>query len=227
MADQEKKEQTQSEEQKFKIKVQGQEKEVPLNELLELAQKGDDYTAKTQALSEEKKKMAEETQKKAEELAYEYLEQVRQEEANKPKPIDESLDPQEQRIQKLEKAISEMKEGSERQSIAQYELEYETKLKDCKSKYPEMNEKVILATLSANPELDMEELAKESHEAKGKERDQIIKDYLEGKKKQPKTEGGGPSSAPIGPQKELKGKDLSTGVVKRAATEAIRQELEE
>jgi len=40
---------------KFKIKVQGQEKEVSLDELKELAQKGDDYTIKTQQLAEKEK----------------------------------------------------------------------------------------------------------------------------------------------------------------------------
>jgi len=215
------------EEQKFKIKVQGQEKEVPLNELLELAQKGDDYTKKTQELSAKEAKMAEDTQKKAEELAFDYLEQVKQEEANKPKPIDENLDPQEQRIQKLERELETVKQGSEKQVVAQYELEYETKLRDCKSKYPEMNEKVVLATLSANPELNMESLSKESHEGRISEKDNWIKEYLEKKKKQPRTENGGPSSAPISPTRELTAKDLSNGEVRKQASEAIRQEMEQ
>uniref|UniRef100_A0A6M3ILK6 Uncharacterized protein n=1 Tax=viral metagenome TaxID=1070528 RepID=A0A6M3ILK6_9ZZZZ len=40
---------------KFKIKVDGQEKEVTELELIELAQKGDDYTSKTQKLADERK----------------------------------------------------------------------------------------------------------------------------------------------------------------------------
>lgn len=42
---------------KYKIKVEGQEKEVDLHELLELAQKGDDYTRKTQALAEKERSL--------------------------------------------------------------------------------------------------------------------------------------------------------------------------
>lgn len=40
---------------KYKIKVDGQEKEVSYDELIELAQKGDDYTQKTQTLAEKEK----------------------------------------------------------------------------------------------------------------------------------------------------------------------------
>jgi uncharacterized protein YdhG (YjbR/CyaY superfamily) len=40
---------------KFKIKVDGQEKEVTKDELIELAQQGNDYTKKTQTLAEERK----------------------------------------------------------------------------------------------------------------------------------------------------------------------------
>ena len=40
---------------KFKIKVGGVEKEITREEMIELAQKGDDYTRKTQALSEREK----------------------------------------------------------------------------------------------------------------------------------------------------------------------------
>ena len=37
---------------KFKIKVAGQEKEVSREEIIEMAQKGEDYTRKTQAISD-------------------------------------------------------------------------------------------------------------------------------------------------------------------------------
>jgi hypothetical protein len=46
------------EDDKYTIKWQGQEKEVTQKELIELAQKGFDYTQKTQALAEEKEQLA-------------------------------------------------------------------------------------------------------------------------------------------------------------------------
>ena len=59
MTDQEKiqseKEKSQDQSKKFKIKVSGQEREVDEAELIKLAQQGDDYTRKTQALSEKEK----------------------------------------------------------------------------------------------------------------------------------------------------------------------------
>ena len=59
MTDQEKiqseKEKSQDQSKKFKIKVSGQEREVDEAELIRLAQQGDDYTKKTQALSEKEK----------------------------------------------------------------------------------------------------------------------------------------------------------------------------
>ena len=42
---------------KFKIKVGGVEKEVTKEEMIELAQKGDDYTRKTQTLAEKEKSL--------------------------------------------------------------------------------------------------------------------------------------------------------------------------
>ena len=50
---------TQDQSKKFKIKVSGQEREVDEAELIELAQKGEDYTKKTQALSEKEKAIQE------------------------------------------------------------------------------------------------------------------------------------------------------------------------
>ena len=46
---------------KFKIKVDGQEKEVSQEEVIELAQKGNDYTKKTQELAEKEKSLNAET----------------------------------------------------------------------------------------------------------------------------------------------------------------------
>ena len=48
---------------KFKIKVSGVEKEVSKEELIELAQKGDDYTNKTKALAEKEKQLKVEGEK--------------------------------------------------------------------------------------------------------------------------------------------------------------------
>ena len=49
----------QADEQKFKIKVAGEEKELPVSELIKLAQQGEDYTRKTQAVSQERKELDE------------------------------------------------------------------------------------------------------------------------------------------------------------------------
>lgn len=43
----------------YKIKVGGEEKDVPLSELIKLAQQGEDYTRKTQAVSQERKELDE------------------------------------------------------------------------------------------------------------------------------------------------------------------------
>lgn len=206
-------------EEKVTIKVQGQDKEVTQAELVELAQKGDDYTAKTQKLAEDRKKMEEETQQKAEELAEQYLAKVEEE---KPPVVDDTLTEDQQRIAKLEKDIATMKGSTEETRVAQYELQYEKNLAVCKTKFPNMDEKVVLATLSANPKLDMEQLAKESHESKEKERDEWVKQYLDSKTKQPKEMGGG-QTPPQQPDKEYTAKDLKTGSVKRAAADFIRQ----
>ena len=120
-----------------------------------------------------------------------------------------------------------MKKGSDESEVKRLELQFETQIKDLKGQYPDMNEQVVIATLMANPDLDMAKLAKDSHEGLSKQRDGWIKDYLDGKKQQPKTEGGGPSTLPIEPKKDLTGKDLSTGEVKRQAADAVRQELQE
>lgn len=208
-----------------KIKVQGEEKELPLSKVLELAQKGDDYELKMKTLKEDREKMGEETQRKAEELAEQYLTNLAQEQPQQPQqPAQEPLDPQDKRIADLEQKLAKMEGSTEETKVAQYELQYEKNLADCKTKFPLMDEKVILATLSANPQLNMEELAKESHEGKEKERDGWIKDYLESKTKQPKETGGGPSAPPLTPPKEMSGKDLIKGNVKRAATEFIREQ---
>jgi hypothetical protein len=44
---------------KHKIKVGGEEKELPLSEIIKLAQQGEDYTKKTQAVSQERKELDE------------------------------------------------------------------------------------------------------------------------------------------------------------------------
>lgn len=49
----------QADEPKFKIKVAGEEKELPISELIKLAQQGEDYTKKTQAVSQERKELDE------------------------------------------------------------------------------------------------------------------------------------------------------------------------
>lgn len=49
----------QVEEPKFKIKVAGEEKELPISELIKLAQQGEDYTKKTQAVSQERRELDE------------------------------------------------------------------------------------------------------------------------------------------------------------------------
>ena len=49
----------QAEEPKFKIKVSGEEKELPISELIKLAQMGENYTQKTQAVSQERKELDE------------------------------------------------------------------------------------------------------------------------------------------------------------------------
>lgn len=41
----------------YKIKVSGEEKELPLSEILKLAQQGEDYTKKTQAVSQERREL--------------------------------------------------------------------------------------------------------------------------------------------------------------------------
>lgn len=209
-----------------KLTIEGKEVEInSTKELLELAQKGKDYTQKTQELSEEKKKIQEQIQSKAEELALQYIEEL-QTKSPEAKP-DDTLDPQEKRILQLEEKLANLEKGSEERSIAQYELKFETELKELKGKYPSLDERVVLATMMANPDLDMEDVAKENHETKTKERDDIIKKYLEDKKKQPKTDGGGSRSIPSSQEKPLSGKDLSTGMVRKIATEHIRQELEQ
>lgn len=48
---------TQADEPKFKIKVAGEEKEIPISELIKLAQQGEDYTKKTQAVSQERREL--------------------------------------------------------------------------------------------------------------------------------------------------------------------------
>ena len=50
---------TQTDEPKFKIKVDGEESEVPLSELIKLAQQGKNYTQKTQAVSQERRELDE------------------------------------------------------------------------------------------------------------------------------------------------------------------------
>jgi hypothetical protein len=47
------------EEPKHKIKVGGEEKELPLSEIIKLAQQGEDYTKKTQAVSQERRELDE------------------------------------------------------------------------------------------------------------------------------------------------------------------------
>ena len=170
--------------------------------------------------------MVEETQRKAEELAEQYLNQLAEEQRQQPPITPDNLDPTEKRIAQLEQKLAKMEKGTEDTRVAQYQLQYERQLADCKTKYPEMDEKVILATLSANPELDMEELAKESHESREKEKDAWIKKYLAEKGKQPKESGGGPSAPPLTPAKEFTGKDLFDGTVRKAATEFIRGQQE-
>lgn len=221
------------EEQKFKIKVQGEEKEVPLNELLELAQKGDDYTRKTQSLSEEKRRMEEDTQRKAEDLVEQYLANLEEEKAKKP-PVDEGyLDPVQKEIRELRNEIATMKKGSEEIKVAQYQLQYQEELAKCTEKYPMLDKRVVLASMHANTRLKMEDVAKESHTEElskmsdlkrlpQEAKDAVIKEYLANKSKQPREFGGGPSSPPITPTKPLTGQDLSTGNVKRAATEFIK-----
>ena len=208
-----------------KIKFEGKEVEVNSTELLELAQKGRDYTQKTQELSEKEKKMQEQVQSQAEELALQYIEELQKQ---PPKTeTDETLDPQEKRIRQLEEKIVNLEKGSEERTVTHYELQFETELKDLKSKYPNLDERVVLAMMMANPNLDMTEVAKENHETNIKQRDEIIKKYLEDKKKQPKTEGGAPSNIPSTPEKPLTAKDLSSGIVRKIATEHIRQELQQ
>ena len=52
-------EEQQADELKFKIKVAGEEKELPVSELIKLAQQGEDYTRKTQAVSQERRELDE------------------------------------------------------------------------------------------------------------------------------------------------------------------------
>lgn len=61
---------------KFKIKVAGEEKEVTKDELIRLAQQGEDYTKKTQALAEQQKALkAEEERVKALKVVVDEMEQ--------------------------------------------------------------------------------------------------------------------------------------------------------
>jgi hypothetical protein len=48
---------SQEQEPEYEIKVEGESKKLPLSKLIELAQKGEDYTKKTQALSSERKEL--------------------------------------------------------------------------------------------------------------------------------------------------------------------------
>lgn len=208
-----------------KIKFEGKEVEVNSIELLELAQKGKDYTQKTQELSEKEKKLQEQVQSQAEELALQYIDELQKQPSKT--ETDETLDPQEKRIRQLEEKIANLEKGSEERAVTQYELKFETELKELKGKYPDLDERVVLATMMANPNLDMEEVAKEDHETNTKKRDEWIKQYLEDKKKQPRTEGGGARTIPSTTEKPLTGKDLSTGKVRQVATESILQELQQ
>lgn len=209
----------------YKIKVQGVEKELPLSKMLELAQKGDDYELKMKAIKTDREKIEEEVLQKAEELNEQYISEFQQQVNQKDVETKQYENPQDKKIAELELEVAKMKKGTEDTKVAQYELQYEKKLAECKAKYPQMDERVVLALLTTNPDLDMEKIAKESHENKETERDKIIKEYIELKKKQPKElVGGGPSSQKI---PEFKGKDLMSGNVKRAATEFLRQSTEQ
>lgn len=162
----------QGEEPTYEIKVRGKTEKVPLSQLIELAQKGTDYTAKTQELSQRAREMAQEMAKEmAPEVARELI--FKAFSAEQPAE-DEEIDPVVREIQGLRTELETLKrEQADRQL-----KELVTSLKE---KYPKMDEERFYARLMVNPQADPEEVARALHEANEAFERQVLENYLKEK----------------------------------------------
>jgi hypothetical protein len=196
----------------YEIKVRGETKKVPINELIELAQKGTDYTIKTQELSQKAKEMAQEM---APEIARELILKAF---APTGEEGEEEIDPVVKEIQNLKTELDTLKrEQADRQL-----QELVGKLKE---KYPKMDEERFYARLLVNPSADPEEVAKTLHEANDAYEKKVLEAYLQEKGAAQKSFVETPSGSQI---RVPEGKEpASLAEAKRAALERLAKAASE
>lgn len=133
----------------------------------------------------------------------------------------------------LEKRLSD-KDAREQfnKNIGEQQNFVQSEIENRKKEFPELRTKEILSELMSIPNIDdlaqeefsdtINTLCKQSHEAREKEKEQIIDDYIKNKtKRTPKHEGPGAPGAKG--EQPLDGKALESGEVRRRATQYLEE----
>jgi len=183
-----------------------------------------DYTRKTQALAEERKQLEEERMK-INELIADLQRQSPSDDDSDDDDSDKKLKKLFSRLDNLEEQIVQVNQSK----IEEQKIEQETKLlnqeiKEMQDKYPLMDKQAVLAGIISNPEADIEQLAKKSHNRINEMKANWEKEYQEKlkKNKMAKVEGGGGKTGTGKPPKL----SLKDGSAKREAERRIAAAFE-
>ena len=184
-------------EQMYRVMVDGNESEVPLSELLAGYQRQQDYTRKTQELSESRKKFGKEVEDRAVELYLKAMENGNGGKGNKAGQEPDFNSKLAELERKLEQTESARKESEANKFIDAMQSELS-------GKYDKMDwDKVLLRFYNSGGPTEGEDiksifdrLAKESHDAELKREQAIIDGYVKKKSSNPHQKGelGGSTS---------------------------------
>jgi len=152
----------------YEIKVRGKTEKVPVSKLIELAQMGTDYTAKTQELAKRAREEAAELAKQmAPDVARQLIFKAFSEESSEEEPED----PVVAEIRTVRAELETLKRE-------QADRQLKELVGNLKSKYPKMDEERFYARLLVDPSANPEEVAKTLHEANSAYEKQVLEQYL-------------------------------------------------
>ena len=203
-----------------------------------------DYTKKTQALAEERRKL----QERASELepwvkTAEYFNQNPDkaemlEKLMKGEKIEQSKNEVKSDPRLLEKLTALEKRLQQKEQQEQFNAEVQntqryiaSKLQELKKEFPEFKDKEVLVELSTkdlsnvgNEDFEniIKDVVKSNHDSRVQERETLLKEYIDKKKGLNTRSEGGSSSPSTLKDKPMSGKSLLNGDVRRKATEYMQ-----